>query len=362
MNFGLDRRAALMAAAALLLGAASLPAPAAEIAMSPALKKVIDGAKKEGTLNLQYGSDILGGPEGAQVAAAGIKKMFGVSLNLRFTPGPSFAPMASRLYTEMQAGQNASTDVYNGTAVQIDPYLARGLWRKIPWTKLYPGRITPTISEADGRALRVVTALPGILYNKKVGADFGKVTKMAELLKPQYKGRLYTEPYLAGFDVLVSNKLWGYARTASFIGKLSKQVGGLIRCGALDQIASGAAPALALSCGSLNPKYKNIIANHIIHDAAMRRFNYICIPKNAAHPDAAILFGLFISSPEGQKNVQLALYGADLDTYPETATHAETAALEKEGVKFTDVTLAWWGEQKNIKTNLRNLIRIIARR
>ena len=120
------------------------------------LKAVIDGAAKEGALSLQYAENIMGGTQGAQVAAAGIKKMFGVSLDVNFTPGPSFATMASKLYTEMQAGQKASTDVYNGTAVQVYPFLARGLFRKIEWTKLYPGRITPKIAEADGRALRIV--------------------------------------------------------------------------------------------------------------------------------------------------------------------------------------------------------------
>jgi len=352
-------RAVLTAA---MLGLATPSALAAAITPSPELQQVIDGAKKEGALTLQYGDAILGGAQGARVATAGIKTMFGVDLQISFHPGPSFAPMASKIYTEMQAGQKASTDVYNATAVELDPYLARDLFRSVPWTKLYPGRITPEIAEADGRALRVVTATPGILYNKTSGADFASVTTMADLLKPEYKGRIDTEPYLAGFDVLVAKSVWGYDKTTAFVKAYSAQVGGLVRCGATEQVASGQIPALAMDCGGNEqnlPKYKDVLAHNIIRDAAMRRFNYICIPMNAAHPNAGILFALFISSPEGQHNVQYSLYGTDLDTYPDGYSHPVTAALEKQGVKFQDVTTSWWNSHEEIDNDLKKLIKIV---
>lgn len=354
-------RRGLLAAAA-MLGLAAPAACAAAIAPSPELQQVIDGAKKEGALTLQYGDAIMGGAEGARIAAAAIKQMFGVDLQVSFHPGPSFAPMASKIFTEMQAGQKASTDVYNATAVELDPYLARGLFRSVPWTRLYPGRITPEIAEADGRALRVVTATPGVLYNKTAGADFASVTTMADLLKPEYKGRIDTEPYLAGFDVLVAKSVWGYDKTAAFVKAYSAQVGGLVRCGATEQVAAGQIPALAMDCGGNEqnlPKYRDVLAHNIIRDAAERRFNYICIPTNAAHPNAGILFALFISSPEGQHNVQFSLYGTDLDTYPDGYSHPVTAALEKDGVKFQDVTTSWWNSHEEIDNDLKKLIKIV---
>jgi hypothetical protein len=93
----------------------------------------------------------------------------------------------------------------------------------------------------------------------------------------------------------------------------------------------------------------------------MRRYQYVCIPQNAAHPNAAILFGLYASSPEGQKKIELGLVGADLDDYPETQTHAQIAVLEQRGVKFIDVTVAWWGGQKNIAGDLEKLTTSIRR-
>lgn len=340
-------------------------APAETIAISPALQKVIDGAKREGALSLSFGANILGGADGARVGTAGIKEMFGVAVDVTYYPGPSFAPMASRLYTEMLANQAASTDVYNGTAVEIFPYLDRGLFRKIPWAELYAERITPAVVEADGRALRILTKLPGILYNKRIAPQFGKATMTGDLLNPDFKGKLYSEPYLAGFDVLVAKDLWGYDKTADFVRKLSQIVGGLVDCGASGRIASGEIPALALSCsGAVThlATYRDVLGEVVLRDAAMRRFDYLCIPTNAAHPNAAMLFALYASSPEGQTKILRNLYGGELDTYPDTQTHEEIAALEREGVKFTDVTVDWWGSHEGIDADLGKLTKIITQR
>ncbi len=357
------RKRAIVAALAMM--AAILPLHAARaLEITPELKAVIDGAKKEGALTLSYAENILGGTQGSRVAHDGIEKMFGVSLDVNYTPGPSFAPMASKIYTEMQAGEKATSDVYYGTAVQIFPYIGRNLFRKIDWVKLYPGRIEPKFAEEDGRALRVVTALQGVLYNKRVAPEFGKVVTMADLLKPEYKGKLFTTPYLAGFDVLVADGVWGFAKTSDYIGKLSDQIGGLAPCAATDRIAAGEVPALAIDCAGAEqnlPKYRDVLAHVIVRDAAARRYNYICVPANAAHPNAAILMALYVSSPEGQKAIPYDLFGVDLDDYPETQTHARVAALESQGVKFEDVTVAWWGSHPDIDDNLKKLIAQIQR-
>lgn len=360
------RRRAFMATA--LFGACSTwlslvaSALGSEIPSSPALQQIVDGAKKEGALTLSYAANILGGAEGARIGAAGVKQFFGVDIDVTYYPGPSFAPMVSRLLTEMQAGQPSSTDLYNGTAVELQPNLPKGLFRPVNWTQLYPGRITPEIAEAGGRALRIVTKVPGILYNKRVAPQFGAAKVMGDLLKPEYKGKLYTTPYLAGFDVLVAKDVWGYAKTADFVTQLAENVGGLAACAAVDRIASGEIPALALSCSGSEAnlaKYGGVLGAVPMHDIASRRFDYLGIPVNAAHPNAAILFALYASSPEGQVKILHDGFGSELDTYPETPTHREIAALEKEGVPFIDVTTDWWASHQGINEDLAKLIKIV---
>ena len=361
MRFRIHR--ALLAAA--MFGSAAQPALAATITPSPELQQVIDGAKKEGKLTLSYAANILGGSEGAEIGAAGIKKEFGVDIDVTYFPGPSFAPMAAKLLTEMQAGQPASTDLYNGTAVEVTPQLSKGLFRKVPWLELYPSRITPQIAEADSRALRIVTKLPGILYNKKVAPQFGKADKVSDLLKPEFKGKLYTTPYLAGFDVLVAKDVWGYEKTENFIEQYAENIGGLVSCAGVDRIASGEIPALALSCSGSEahlPKYGGVLGEAVLLDIASRRFDYLCVPTNAAHPNAAILFALYASSPEGQMKILHDGFGTELDTYPETPSHQQIVDLEKEGAKFIDVTTDWYGSHPGIEDDLGKLIKIVTKR
>jgi ABC-type Fe3+ transport system substrate-binding protein len=351
-------------AALAIAGLFALPARASDIPMSPGLQKIIDGAKKEGALTLSYAANILGGSEGAEAAKAGIKQDFGVDLDITYYPGPSFAPMAAKLVTEMQAGQPASTDVYNGTAVEVTPQLSKGLFRQVAWTELYPGRITPEIAEAGGRALRIVTKVPGILYNKAAAPQFADAKSMADLLKPEYKGKLYTTPYLAGFDVLVGKDVWGFDKTADFIKQFAQNIGGLAACAATDRIASGEIPGLALSCSGSEAhlaKYHGALGETVLLDAAERRFDYLCVPTNAAHPNAAILFALYASSPEGQKKILRDGFGAELDTYPDNETHQQIVALQQKGAKFIDVTTDWYGAHPGIESDLGKLIKLVTK-
>src|ERR1051325_6921700 len=103
--------------------------------ITPDLAKVIAGARQEGKLLLRSTTSVNGAAEGARLAQDGIKRMFGVDLGVEWVPGPAFAPLAAALYQEKQAGQPSSGDVYVGTAIQITPYLERGLFQSVDWAK-----------------------------------------------------------------------------------------------------------------------------------------------------------------------------------------------------------------------------------
>ena len=334
---------------------------------NPELAKVIEGAKKEGKLLLRSTTSVNGAADGAKVAQAGIKKMFGVDLDVQWVPGPAFAPLAAALYQEKQAGQPASGDVYVATPVQITPYLTRGMFRKVDWLKLMPDRIKPELVEGDGTSLRFMTFLPGINYNVKVATWVPQINVISDVLKPEYKGKFVTTPFLAGFDVMLADSKWDFAKTKEFITKMSGQIAGLIGCEAEDRIASGETPALVLDCsgGSQNRlryRGKGILDTHIVSDMAQRRYAYMTIPAHSAHPNAAILYTLFISSAEGQEKVVWDLYGQDLDNYPGSHTGKKIAALRAKGVKFTDVDISWWKTNQGIAKEHGELIKIIRNR
>jgi ABC-type Fe3+ transport system substrate-binding protein len=354
-------------ACALALASTVGMAQAQTAQVAPELAKVIAGAKQEGKLLLRSTTSVNGAAEGAKIAQDGIKRMFGVDLADEWVPGPAFAPLAAALYQEKQAGQPASGDVYVGTAIQVTPYLERGLYQVVDWVKLMPARIRPQDVEGGGRALRFMTFLPGINYNVKVAPWAPQITTVADLLKPEHKGKFVTTPFLAGFDVLLASPDWGPQKTTDLVRKLSGQIGGLLGCEGEDRIASGEIPALVIDCtgGSQNRlRYRGagVLDTHIIPDMAQRRYAYMTVPAHAPHPNAAILYTLYISSPEGQDKVVWDHYGWDLDTYPRSHAGQRVQDLTAKGVKFTDVGIDWWKTNQGVEKTHLELTKIIRER
>jgi len=347
-----------------LLASAVGAAQAQTVQITPELAKVIEAAKKEGRLQLRSTTSVNGAAEGAKVAQDGIKKMFGVDLAVEWVPGPAYAPLAAALFQEKQAGQPASTDVFIATAIQITPYLDRGLYQPIEWTKLLPDRIRPELVEGDGKALRFMTFLPGINYNVKVATWVPQIKQLEDILKPEYKGKFVTTPFLAGFDVLLAEPKWGPQKTEDFVKKMSGQIGGLLGCEGEDRIASGETPALVIDCsgGSQNRlryRDKGILDTHIVSDMAQRRYAYMTVPAHAPHPNAGILYTLYISSPEGQENVVWDLYGWDLDNYAGSHAAKRVADQSAKGVKFTEVNIDWWKTNQGVAKAHLELTKII---
>ena len=334
---------------------------AQSVDMTPELKKVVEAAKKEGMVSIMMSRNPAHGTAGIKAAEAGINKMFGTNIKVRWTPGPSYARMGAKLLTEYQANQPASTDVYVSTAVQLNPLSKKGLFSKFDWLKLYPARLRPFMVEADGTALRNYTALPSVVYNKRFEAQVKKTRSLEDFLKPEWKGKFVTTPYLAAFDVLISKEVWGLDKTRQFVLAMSANIGGMLGCGAPDRIASGEMPVLVLDCDGGKPnvaKYKPILGNHILHETAQRRFGYLSIPKNARHPNAGALYMLYYASPEGQRTMWKNS-GYDMSDYPESNNRRRIAELEKEGYKFIDVTVDWWAKQKGITKAHRSLVKLL---
>jgi ABC-type Fe3+ transport system substrate-binding protein len=334
---------------------------------TPALAKVIEAAKAEGQLSIRSTSTVLGGAEGARVAKDGIKRMFGVDLQVNWSPGPPYGPMAAILAQERQAGQKASTDIYAATAVQISPYLAQGLFQPVAWHDLMPQRIQPESVEAGGRVLRYRTVVSSITYNLQEAKWVKDINNFDDLLKLQYKGKFYTTPFLAGFDVMLADDRWGKEKTTERVKALSQQIGGVVGCEGIDRIASGEIPALVLDCSggwpnTLKYRGKNVLGSHVIRDMAAKRYSYLAVPAHAAHPNAGILYALYISSPEGQQKMVWDLFGSDLHTYPDARSKKEIADLEASGVKFTDVTIDWWQSHPGIDQANQELAKIITRK
>lgn len=353
----------VLAAAVALL--ATSAAQAQSVAINPALAKVIEGAKKEGKLVLRHAPTVMGGPDGARIAEAGIKAEFGVDIPIEWSPGPAFGPLAAQLYQELQAGAPSSTDVYYATPVQIVPYMEKGMFQPVDWVELLPSEIKPAMVEADSEALRVATALPGIMYNPKLATWVPQINTTDDLLNPALKGKYVTTPFLGGFDVLLANDVWGVAKTTAFVQKFAQQIGGLLFCGGQDRIASGEFQALVIDCAgtwqnTLKYRDQGVLANRIIKDMAQRRYAYLTIMKNAPHPNAGILFTLYMLSQEGQEKIMWDYFGQDEDDLPYSHVHQQVQQLQAQGIKTIDVTMDWWRSHPGIEQANIALAKLVA--
>jgi ABC-type Fe3+ transport system substrate-binding protein len=350
------RIATLAAVLSLAAGVAGAQAPAVTLE----LQKIIDAAKKERVLELASGVRVLGGSETADRAKSGMKRMFGVEPEFLWGQSSPFAVVGNRLATEYRAGQPATADLWTAGTAQLVPQLKLDMLQKINWTQLYPERIKPEQVQADGVALKVASGIVGILYNAQTGADFGKVEKLDELLQPKFKDRFGITPFANGFDVLATKSLWGEAKTIDYVAKLAKQTQGMIGCGAEDRIASGEFQALVLDCGGGGRNFEQFrgkLALNILREAAQLQSYYVSIPKHAKHPNMAILYTLYVNTPEGQ-NAMYDAWGINLYEYPETQIRREIASFEKQGYQFTYIDVAWWQDHSGIVESGIKLARV----
>jgi ABC-type Fe3+ transport system substrate-binding protein len=328
--------------------------------MNAALKELAAAANKEGTLTLSWSGSTFAGIQGAARFQTAMNKQFGTNIRVNFLPGADMARIVNTLATEYSAGQKASVDIALGAAPQIVPVLKANLFETVDWKKYLPGRITDDVVEWNGQLLRIVTGLSGSTYNSQLAPM--KPTTLEDFLKPQWKGKIASTPYAAGFDVLLADDVWGKEKTYSFVRALSQQITGLIRCGEAERIATGEYLALVMDCtgqDALQWQEKGAPVSQMMPlDAAQQRYYYFAVPKNAQHPNAAKLYSLFTMTEEGQK-LSYDTWKTDLHSLPGSRMGKMVDDYKKLGVKFKDVTVQWYSQHPEIDAAKSELIKIL---
>jgi len=349
-----------VAAGVLLL--LSVSAPRAQ-EMTPALKGLIAAADKEGALTLTWGVTTYDGARGIAQFQAGMNAMFGSNLKINFVPGADMARIGNQIATEFSAGQKASADIMLGAAPQMAPVIKLDLFESVDWRSYMPSRIDAGIIEFDGKLIRIATGLTGATYNSSLAPM--KPQTLEDFLKPEWKGRIASTPYAAGFDVLLATDVWGKEKTVDYVQKLSHQITGLTRCGESERIATGEYLALVMDCtgqDALVWQAKGApLAQMMPLDAAQQRYYYFGVPKNAQHPNAAKLYTLFMLTDQGQK-ISYDTWKIDLHTMPGSQMGEMVADFTAKNVKFKEVTTEWYLRHPEIDASKSELIKIITTR
>jgi iron(III) transport system substrate-binding protein len=345
-----------LTATTILLGCAASSAQE----MNAALKELAAAANKEGALTLSWSGSTFAGVQGAARYQAAMNKAFGTNIRVNFLPGADMARVVNQLATEFTAGQKSHVDILLGASPQIVPVVKLNLLEQVDWRQYLPNRITPEMIELNGQIVRIVTGLSGATYNSQLAPM--KPTKLEDFLRPEWKGKIASTPYSAGFDVLSADDVWGEQKTFNYVRALTQQIVGLIRCGEAERIATGEYLALVMDCtgqDALQWQEKGAPVGQMMPlDAAQQRYYYFGVPKNAQHPNAAKLYTLFTLTEEGQK-LAYDTWKTDLHSFPGSRMGKMVDDFKKLDVKFKEVTVEWQLQHPEIDANRSELIKIL---
>jgi hypothetical protein len=163
--------AGFMAAAVTALVLAAAPRAVQAFEPSPALKEVIDAAKKEGRLDIQWPTGVMGGTEAAVALGKGMNALFGTAIDVNFAPGPPSVPqMLGTIGMALAAGRPSPTSLFAGSTELAGLAWKKGMVLPVDWKSLMPQRIEDRIVEAEGTAIRAYTGVAGGMPPAIIGA------------------------------------------------------------------------------------------------------------------------------------------------------------------------------------------------
>jgi len=339
---------------------------AADSMKAPTLAELIKGAKNETTLKAQWGADTLDGGSGLEKIVAAMNKKYGLKIKPSFTPGPNMQGMMGKISREAAAGQPASSDVYFGNPQSMVQAMKPKTLRPMNW-RAFLERPIPADSEFDpivpgNIGIAMASTLVGVIYNsdKVKGEDIPR--KLADALDPKWKGKIASTPYAAGMREFAMPELLGKEWVIDYAKKLSKHIGGLMRCGEMDKITSGEFLMLVLACGDqeVNVAQRQGIplGYAIMDEATISHTRYSAVPVNSSSPNAAALFITYLHTADGQK-LMWDIDGLDFHLYPESNQKKKLDAARTRGAKFVVSSPQWLAKNKHYQATQTELEKIL---
>lgn len=309
---------------------ATPPPPAATatpVGIPVALLAVIEAAKGEGgTLGIPN-QTVAGEPDMVDALAKGMTDYFGFSIKIDAVSGPSPSRMAPQLVEEYAAGKPAVTDVFVGDDVNVMPQIEGNSVMQIDWASLVPG-LPDGVVGPDNAWLRLYTRIiGGISYNTDEVTPDNVPTSLNDLLDPQWKGRLATTSFVAGYREAAGlfgreQEILDFSQALYDSGNLQ----GFVRGGEVDRVASGEFAMYILMTGvtdTVQLKRKNAPIDFVVlPEMAIVSYWTVAVPKHSAHPNLATLFGVYMLTREAQ-DMWYKYRDNDLHLLPGSKTKAD---------------------------------------
>ena len=210
---------------------------------SPELNKIIEGAKEEGVLKIQWLAGRLDGEAGLRQLIAAMNQRYGTDVKLQFTPGPNFPKMLNKITQEKAAGLPSSTDVNMMTSNHASRGAETGLLRQMNWEAIIerpaPADANVQRIATGGHSVMIASRIVGITYNTNLVKGEDVPVSMEDVFKPKWKGKIASTPFATGLYQFAAPDMLGYERMKDYTQRLAKHIGGLFTCSNVDRISSG---------------------------------------------------------------------------------------------------------------------------
>jgi iron(III) transport system substrate-binding protein len=246
--------------------------------------------------------------------------------------------IAIRTIQEMSAGRKPSSDINLGAETTIAILLRSKALMPVNWSDYWP-EITKEMQTANGTAVHVATLYAGIHYNTNLIKPDQVPRKLADVFRQEWKGKIASTPYAAGFDRLALSR--GGDAVRPIVAKASEWVGGLIRCGENERIASGEFILLFLDCGrtdnTLLTENGGPVGQVVLEDAALTTNWFFGVPRTSARPNLAILLAGYLATADGQMVLE-EIAGTASHRTPGTQAYKIGKDLEARGAEVLNQT------------------------
>jgi ABC-type Fe3+ transport system substrate-binding protein len=329
---------------------------------NPEIQRLLAAARDAGEteLNVSWSPNSIGGFEAIGRFETLFNQIYGTSIKINLTPGPSMPDMVAKISQEFAAERKASSDVFLGNESHVASLLQRDVLEPYDYT-LLSTRITPDLVAVNDVAVQIYSSIPAILYNTDLVPPAQAPKTLEDVLDPKWKGKIASTPYASPLDRVAQRPEWSPERMKTFVARLSQQIGGLIRAAEENRIVSGEFVMFVMSNTHSARHYMRKgapIGYALPPDGAVAGFGHLGIPRNSARPNLGKLFINVVMTEEGQR-VIWETYAADNHKLPGSGSAPEVAELKAQGSGIFDIDVKLVLERPEIRHLTVELDRIL---
>ncbi len=315
------------------------------------LKELIEGARKEGQVNVMLPSSAT--PELIKALETAMNKRYGINIKVNTRGAGSYTKAASIAIAEHRTGTVPTFDATIGGATHILSLTDSGAAEPIEdWKALAPkglplGDKTIVPDVLGKAAFKFVDNFHMLFYNTNLisKADLPKTLK--DLGDPKYKGKFAVPPYVT--TVAMAILAYSNEKTLEIFrtwGKNKPKVLGYSQ--GANRVALGElwmAPFPNAYTYYVHKAAGDPVGMMPIRDLVQWTPRYMTVRTNSPHPNAARLWVLFNAGPEGQRIWEREAKWMNI-SYPEQSRAAEVKKLiDKSGAKM----YSWVENEKTVK-------------